>query len=56
MRALDGVLLVAVTAGGSDADLACFVAAGFDLGLSPPFDPEQLRALVARGVAHSLGA
>jgi CheY-like chemotaxis protein len=50
--ALDGVLLVAVTADTLDPA----VARWFDACVVTPFDPEQLRALVATGAAHSLGA
>jgi CheY-like chemotaxis protein len=50
--ALDGVLLVAVT----NVDVDPAILQWFDAGLSAPFDPECLRALVATGTARSLGA
>ena len=49
-RALDGVLLIAITNDASGLSLVRCNAAGFDYRLVTPFDPEELRGFV-RGAA-----
>ncbi len=53
---LDGVLLIALTGDGSDRAGARCRAAGFDGRLVVPFDPEELRGLLARGTTRPLPA
>ena len=55
-RALDGVLLLAVTATDTALERARCRAAGFDRRLVVPFDPEELRTLLERGTVQPLRA
>jgi len=54
--ALDGVVLVALTGFGNEADRKRALAAGFDAHLTKPVVPAVLRGLVERLTAHEEGA
>jgi CheY-like chemotaxis protein len=50
---LDGALLVALTGYGQEEDRRRAEAAGFDLHLTKPVQPDRLREVVDRGPSHS---
>jgi CheY-like chemotaxis protein len=50
---MEGALLWALTGHGETADLLLCREAGFDLHLVKPFDPDQLRELLAEAAARA---